>query len=70
MLNLWQAGNTWLPKLIWYALPNLSALSLNSEVIYRSPVPASTWLAALYGGAYAATALALASVVFERRDFR
>jgi ABC-type transport system involved in multi-copper enzyme maturation permease subunit len=70
MRNLWQGGSTWLPKVIWYALPNLGSLSLNSEVIYRQPVPASAWIAALYGLLYAASALAIASLAFERRDFR
>lgn len=70
MRNLWQSGSTWLPKLIWYALPNLGSLSLNAEVIYRKPIPASAWIAALYGLLYAASALAIASLAFERRDFR
>lgn len=70
MRNLWQGGSTWLPKAIWYALPNLGSLSLNTEVIYRQPVPASAWIASLYGLLYAASALAIASLAFERRDFR
>ena len=67
---LWQGGAEWVPKLLWYALPNLGSLSLNAEVIYRQPVPGTAWTAAAYGLLYAATALALASAVFERRDFR
>jgi ABC-type transport system involved in multi-copper enzyme maturation permease subunit len=70
MLNLWQAGATWLPKLLWYALPNLGSLSLNAEVIYARPVPASAWIAAAYGLLYAASALAIAALAFERRDLR
>jgi ABC-type transport system involved in multi-copper enzyme maturation permease subunit len=70
MRNLWQGGAAWLPKAIWYALPNLGSLSLNAEVIYGSPVPPSSWIAAVYGLLYAAAALAVASLVFERRDLR
>ena len=68
---LWQGeSSTWIPKAIWYAVPNLTALSLNGAVIYHKPVPASAWTAALYGALYAAAALALASLSFERRDLR
>jgi len=67
---IWQGDATWIPKVIWYLVPNLSALSLNAAVIYRSPVPQAAWLAAAYGFLYAAAALALASLSFERRDLR
>ncbi|HTP52589.1 MAG TPA: ABC transporter permease subunit [Anaeromyxobacteraceae bacterium] len=67
---IWQGEATWIPKVIWYLVPNLNALSLNASVIYRSPVPAGAWLAALYGAFYAAAALSLASLTFERRDLR
>ena len=67
---IWQGEATWIPKVIWYLVPNLQALSLNASVIYRSPVPAGAWLAALYGAFYAAAALSLASLTFERRDLR
>jgi Cu-processing system permease protein len=67
---LWQGSTRWLAQAIWYLLPNLGSLSLNASVIYRTPPAASAWLAALYAALYAGTALALASVVFERRDFR
>ena len=70
MRNLWQGESTWLPTAIWYALPNLGSLSLNAEVIYRQPVPSSAWIAALYGLLYAISALAIASIAFEWRDFR
>jgi hypothetical protein len=56
--------------LVWYLVPNLGALSLNGSVIYRTPMPPGTWIAALYGALYASTALALASFAFERRDLR
>lgn len=70
MRNLWQGETTWVPTLIWYALPNLGSLSLNAEVIYGKPVPHSALIAAAYGLLYAASALAVASATFEKRDFR
>jgi ABC-type transport system involved in multi-copper enzyme maturation permease subunit len=71
MRALWQdEGTRWLAKAIWYAVPNLGALSLNEAVIYRTPVPADAWSAALYAVLYSAAALAIASVGFERRDLK
>ena len=67
---IWQGDATWVATLVWYLVPNLGALSLNGSVIYRTPMPSGTWLAAGYGLLYAATALALASFAFERRDLR
>jgi ABC-type transport system involved in multi-copper enzyme maturation permease subunit len=67
---LWKGPGTWIPQVIWYLLPNLSALNANESLVYRTPPPAQAWLAALYGAAYAGAALALAVVVFERRDLR
>lgn len=67
---LWKGPGTWIPSLLWYLLPNLSALNANEALVYRSPPPAQAWLAAAYGLAYAAAALALAVLVFERRDLR
>jgi ABC-type transport system involved in multi-copper enzyme maturation permease subunit len=65
---LWRGPGTWIPQLIWYLLPNLSALNGNEALIYRTPAPAQAWVAALYGAAYAGSALALAVLAFERRD--
>lgn len=70
MRTMWQSGGAWVGKVIWYLVPNLSALSLNEAVVYQRPPPPATWLAALYAVLYAATALAVASTVFERRDLR
>ncbi|MEI7704447.1 MAG: ABC transporter permease subunit [Deltaproteobacteria bacterium] len=67
---IWQGDATWIATGVWYLVPNLGALSLNSSVIYRSPMPPGTWLAAGYGLLYAATVLALASLAFEKRDLR
>ncbi len=68
--TLWRGEGAWIGKGIWYLLPNLSALSLNEAVIYRTPPRAGAWLACLYAVLYAGALLGLASVVFERRDFR
>ena len=68
--TLWEGPGAQLGKLLWYLLPNLSALSLNESVIYRTPPPASAWLAVVYALLYAGAALALAAAVFERRDLR
>ena len=68
--NLWHEGGATLGKVLWYALPNLGALNLNEAVIYRTPAPPTAWVAAGYGVLYAATAIALACIAFERRDFR
>ncbi len=46
--SLWQGSATWVPRLLWYLLPNLGALNANEAVIYRTPPPAHAWLAALY----------------------
>jgi ABC-type transport system involved in multi-copper enzyme maturation permease subunit len=67
---IWQGDATWVATMVWYLVPNLGALSLNASVIYRSPPPPGTWLAAGYGALYAASALALAAFAFERRDLR
>jgi ABC-type transport system involved in multi-copper enzyme maturation permease subunit len=67
---VWHGSGTWLPKLLWYLLPNLGALNANESVIYRTPLPPQAWLAALSACLYAGTALALAALAFERRDLR
>lgn len=68
--TLWTGASAGIAKALWYLLPNLSALSLNQAVIYRTPPPARAWLAVAYAVLYAAAALALAAAVFERRDLR
>jgi ABC-type transport system involved in multi-copper enzyme maturation permease subunit len=67
---LWHGAGSGIGRVLWYLLPNLSALSLNEHVIYRTPPPASAWLAGAYALLYAGTALAIAAAAFERRDFR
>jgi ABC-type transport system involved in multi-copper enzyme maturation permease subunit len=68
--TLWTGPGAGVAKALWFALPNLSALSLNEAVVYRTAPPASAWLAVGYGLLYAGAALALACAVFERRDLR
>lgn len=68
--NLWKGGAEWLGTIVWYAVPNLGALSLNESVVYRTPIPPGTIVAAIYAALYAAAALAVASFLFERRDLR
>lgn len=68
--TLWAGPSAGIGKALWYVLPNLSALSLNASVVYRTPPPAAAWMAVLYALLYAAGALALAAAVFERRDLR
>ncbi len=67
---LWRGPAAWIPQLLWYLLPNLGALNANEAVIYRTPPPAQVWLLATYALLYAAAALALAALVFEKRDLR
>lgn len=68
--ELWKGGADWIPRLIWFVVPNLSSLTLNEAVVYRAHVTAAALLPAVYGLLYAATALALGAAVFERRDFK
>ncbi len=68
--TLWTGAGSSVGKAMWYLLPNLGALSLNESVIYRTPPPASSWLAVAYAVLYAAAVLALAAAFFERRDLR
>lgn len=67
---LWQGEGGGFARALWYLLPNLSALSLNEAVIYRTPPAAAAWIPCLYALLYSGTLLALAAAVFERRDFR
>lgn len=69
MRAFWK-GAAWVRDLVWYLVPNLSALSQNEAVVYRTPVSAGAWIAAVYGLLYAGAALALAALAFERRDLR
>jgi ABC-type transport system involved in multi-copper enzyme maturation permease subunit len=68
--TLWTGEGAGVGRALWYLIPNLSALSLNENVVYRTPPPAAAWLAVPYALLYAGAALALAAAVFERRDLR
>lgn len=67
---LWKGAHAWIATLVWYALPDLGALTMNDVAVYRTALPPSTWLASLQSAIYGAAALALAAAVLERRDFR
>jgi ABC-type transport system involved in multi-copper enzyme maturation permease subunit len=67
---LWQGPATWIPRLLWYVLPNLGALNGNESVIYRTLPPPQAGLAVIHGLVYAGAVLALAALAFERRDLR
>lgn len=68
--TLWRGEGASVGRALWYLIPNLSALSINDSVIYRSPAPPSAWWACLYALFYGGAALALAAACLERRDLR
>jgi ABC-type transport system involved in multi-copper enzyme maturation permease subunit len=52
-------------------LPDLESFNLSIEAAHQLPVTASDiWFPALYGAGYVAIILAVATLIFERRDFR
>ncbi|HME71831.1 MAG TPA: ABC transporter permease [Myxococcota bacterium] len=57
--------------LLHRVLPDLESFNLTTQAVHGLPVAASDlWLPIVYGAGYAALVLGLASIVFERRDFR
>jgi ABC-type transport system involved in multi-copper enzyme maturation permease subunit len=68
--SLWKGSHAWIANLVWYALPDLGSLTMNDAAIYRTAVPPSAGSASLQAALYAATALALAAALFERRDVK
>ena len=53
-----------------YTLPNLDFFNIKGEAVYGVPIAASYLLTAMgYGFAYAGIVIALACVIFQRRDF-
>lgn len=57
--------------LLHRVLPDLESFNLSIEAVHALPVePARFFWPLLYGALYAGAALALAAVVFQRRDFR
>lgn len=56
---------------MYYVLPNLDRFNLKGHVTHQLDVPAGDLLViGVYGMAYTAFLLTLASVIFQRRDFR
>ena len=61
----------WLARAVYHVLPDLSAFDVKTEVVHGLPVTAG-YLAstAVYGVAYIAALLLVATFVFSRRDFK
>ena len=57
-------------RVLYTALPDLENFNYKTEVVHGLPVPAAAWLTApAYAICYTAFVLALAVLVFRRRDF-
>jgi len=66
-----QTGMKPLVRVLDFTLPNMGLLDLKDALTYGDPVELSSLLARLaYGAAYAGVVVALAAVVFTRRDVR
>jgi ABC-type transport system involved in multi-copper enzyme maturation permease subunit len=58
-------------ELLHRVLPDLENFNLTIQAIHQLEIePARFWLPLAYGALYTAALLALASLIFERRDFR
>jgi len=65
------AAAAWLGKALYYALPNLAPFDVKAAVVHGQPVSAAyVGLTAGYGLLYAGAMIALAILVFSRRDFK
>lgn len=66
-----QEGLTpWVLKGAYYLLPNLEFFNIKGDAVYGVPIGMSYVLASMgYGFTYAAIIMAVACVIFERRDF-
>jgi ABC-type transport system involved in multi-copper enzyme maturation permease subunit len=61
----------WLARGMYHVLPDLSAFDVKTEVVHGLPVTAGyVAMTALYGLAYIAGLLLVATLVFSRRDFK
>lgn len=61
----------WTAWLVSWVLPNLSLFDVKAEVVHGVAVPVTQVLASIgYGIAYVGGVLALATAVFQRRDFK
>jgi ABC-type transport system involved in multi-copper enzyme maturation permease subunit len=54
---------------LYYLIPNLEAFTLHLQAIYGLPVDAAgLWLTTIYFGVYTAIVMAIAAIVFNRRE--
>ncbi|HET6437343.1 MAG TPA: ABC transporter permease [Anaeromyxobacter sp.] len=66
-----QVGLKTVVRLLDFLLPNMGLLDMKEAVLYGDPVTLGSFLGRLlYGTAYSATVVALAALVFSRRDVR
>lgn len=62
---------TWLLDGLYYTLPNLEYFNVKGQAVHEMPIPWPYLVsAAAYGLLYSAVMLALACVIFQRRDFK
>lgn len=62
-----QEAGRWLHRL----LPDLQSFNLTVEAVHGLPIAVSdVWVPLVYGAGYAALLLLLATLIFDRRDFR
>jgi len=70
-LQAQDVGMKGLVRVLDFLLPNMGLLDLKEAVVYGDPVTAAGVAGRLvYGCAYAATLVALAALIFSRRDVR
>jgi Cu-processing system permease protein len=56
---------------MYWILPNLAPFDVKGQVVHALPVPAGyIALTLLYAAAYVAVLLAMAVIIFSRRDFK
>ena len=61
----------WLGRVLYYVLPNFSALDIKSQVVHGVPVAgAYVGVLSLYGAVYVVLLLVVAVTIFSRRDFK
>ncbi len=60
-----------LSEVVYWALPNFSVFDFSSQAVHKLDIAVADLAMALgYGLAYSTAVLAVAAVIFERRDFR
>lgn len=61
----------WVARGLYWVLPNLAAFDVKAQVVHAQPVAFGYMALTLaYGAAYIAALLAMAVVIFSRRDFK